>query len=246
MKETVIDVKQVSMHFNLMIERVDSMKEYLLKLFKGKLLYNDFVALNEVSFSVQKGEIVGLIGLNGAGKSTLLKIIAGVLKPTSGSIVVQNENIAKFPDLHASNFRAKRLGFIFQSYNLFNELSVKDNISLALIPLGYSQKQINEQTLIALKLANIEHKKDELVYNLSGGEKQRCAIARALVNNPDIILCDEPTANLDYDNSMIFIQSLKELKKLNKTIILATHDPIFESLDFVDEIINIKNGTICE
>ena len=123
---------------------------------------------------------------------------------------------------------------------------MKDNISLPLIPLGYSQKQINEQTLIALKLANIEHKKDELVYNLSGGEKQRCAIARALVNNPDIILCDEPTANLDYDNSMIFIQSLKELKKLNKTIIVATHDPIFESLDFVDEIINIKNGTICE
>ena len=148
--------------------------------------------------------------------------------------------------MHASNFRAKKLGFIFQSYNLFNELNVKDNVSIPLIPLGYSQKQINEQTLIALKLANIEHKKDELVYNLSGGEKQRCAIARALVNNPDIILCDEPTANLDYDNSMIFIQSLKELKKLNKTIILATHDPIFESLDFVDEIINIKNGTICE
>ena len=100
--------------------------------------------------------------------------------------------------------------------------------------------------LNALKLANIEHKKDELVFNLSGGEKQRCAIARALVNNPDIILCDEPTANLDYDNSIQFIESLKNLKKLNKTIIVATHDPIFEKLDFVDEIINIKNGKICE
>ena len=219
MKETVIDVKQVSMHFNLMIERVDSMKEYLLKLFKGKLLYNDFVALNEVSFSVQKGEIVGLIGLNGAGKSTLLKIIAGVLKPTSGSIVVENENIAKLPDLHASNFRAKRLGFIFQSYNLFDTLSVKDNVSIALIPLGFNQKQIDEMVLKALELANIQHKKDELVYNLSGGEKQRCAIARAIANNPEIILCDEPTANLDYDNSLIFIESLKLLKSLNKTII---------------------------
>ena len=101
-------------------------------------------------------------------------------------------------------------------------------------------------SLVALKLANIEHKKDELVYNLSGGEKQRCAIARALVNNPDIILCDEPTANLDHDNSMKFIESIREFKKLNKTIIVATHDPIFEDLDFVDEIINIKNGMICE
>ena len=138
------------------------------------------------------------------------------------------------------------MGFIFQSYNLFNELNVKDNISITLIPLGFSQKQINEMTQKAMNLANIEHKKDELVYNLSGGEKQRCAIARALVNNPDIILCDEPTADLDYDNSMNFIESLKELKKLNKTIIVATHDPIFEKLDFVDEIINIKNGMICE
>ena len=100
--------------------------------------------------------------------------------------------------------------------------------------------------LKALELANINHKKDELVYNLSGGEKQRCAIARAIVNNPEIILCDEPTANLDYDNSIIFIETLKILKDLNKTIIVATHDPIFDNLNFVDDIINIKNGIICD
>ena len=169
-----------------------------------------------------------------------------MLKPTSGDIKIDDESIAKLPDLHASNFRAKKLGFIFQSYNLFNELNVKDNVSIPLIPLGYSQKRIDDMSKTALTLANIEHKKDELVYNLSGGEKQRCAIARALVNNPDIILCDEPTANLDHDNSMKFIESLREFKKLNKTIIVATHDPIFEELDFVDEIINIKNGMICE
>ena len=206
----------------------------------------EFHALKNINLEIKTSSCVILKGISGSGKSTLLSIIGTLLKPTSGEIKIDEDSIAKLPDLHASNFRAKKLGFIFQSYNLFNELNVKDNISITLIPLGFTQKQINEMTQKAMNLANIEHKKDELVYNLSGGEKQRCAIARALVNNPDIILCDEPTANLDYDNSMNFIETLKELKNLNKTIIVATHDPIFEKLDFVDEIINIKNGMICE
>ena len=206
----------------------------------------EFHALKDINIEIKTSSCVILKGVSGSGKSTLLSIIGTLLKPTSGDIKIDDESIAKLPDLHASNFRAKKLGFIFQSYNLFNELNVKDNISIPLIPLGYSQKQIDNMSKTALKLANIEHKKDELVYNLSGGEKQRCAIARALVNNPDIILCDEPTANLDHDNSMKFIESLREFKKLNKTIIVATHDPIFENLDFVDEVINIKNGMICE
>ena len=206
----------------------------------------EFHALKDINIEIKTSSCVILKGVSGSGKSTLLSIIGTLLKPTSGDIKIDDESIAKLPDLHASNFRAKKLGFIFQSYNLFNELNVKDNVSIPLIPLGYSQKRIDDMSKTALTLANIEHKKDELVYNLSGGEKQRCAIARALVNNPDIILCDEPTANLDHDNSMKFIESLREFKKLNKTIIVATHDPIFEDLDFVDEIINIKNGMICE
>ena len=223
----------------------------MIKITKLNKIFNEntkkeFHALKDINIEIKTSSCVILKGVSGSGKSTLLSIIGTLLKPTSGDIKIDDESIAKLPDLHASNFRAKKLGFIFQSYNLFNELNVKDNISIPLIPLGYSQKQIDDMSKTALTLANIQHKKDELVYNLSGGEKQRCAIARALVNNPDIILCDEPTANLDHDNSMKFIESLREFKKLNKTIIVATHDPIFEELDFVDEIINIKNGMICE
>lgn len=223
----------------------------MIKITKLNKIFNEntkkeFHALKDINIEIKTSSCVILKGVSGSGKSTLLSIIGTLLKPTSGDIRIDDESIAKLPDLHASNFRAKKLGFIFQSYNLFSELSVKDNISIPLIPLGYSQKQIDDMSKTALKLANIEHKENELVYNLSGGEKQRCAIARALVNNPDIILCDEPTANLDHDNSMKFIESLREFKKLNKTIIVATHDPIFENLDFVDEIINIKNGMICE
>ena len=223
----------------------------MIKITKLNKIFNEntkkeFHALKDINIEIKTSSCVILKGVSGSGKSTLLSIIGTLLKPTSGDIKIDDESIAKLPDLHASNFRAKKLGFIFQSYNLFNELNVKDNVSIPLIPLGYSQKRIDDMSKTALTLANIEHKKDELVYNLSGGEKQRCAIARALVNNPDIILCDEPTANLDHDNSMKFIESIREFKKLNKTIIVATHDPIFEELDFVDEIINIKNGMICE
>ncbi|MCT7600882.1 ABC transporter ATP-binding protein [Aliarcobacter butzleri] len=206
----------------------------------------EFYALKDINLNIKKSSCVVLKGVSGSGKSTLLSLIATLQKPTSGEIVVENESIAKLPDFHASNFRARKIGFIFQSFNLFNELSVKDNISLPLIPLGFSQKQIDEKVINTLKLANILHKKDELVSNLSGGEKQRCAIARALVNNCEIILCDEPTANLDYENSKNFIEILKELKELKKTIIIATHDPVFDNLDFVDFEILIKNGQICE
>ncbi|MCT7571658.1 ABC transporter ATP-binding protein [Aliarcobacter butzleri] len=206
----------------------------------------EFYALKDINLNIKKSSCVVLKGVSGSGKSTLLSLIATLQKPTSGEIVVENESIAKLPDFHASNFRARKIGFIFQSFNLFNELSVKDNISLPLIPLGFSQKQIDEKVINTLKLANILYKKDELVSNLSGGEKQRCAIARALVNDCEIILCDEPTANLDYENSKNFIEILKDLKKLKKTIIIATHDPIFDNLDFVDSEILIKNGQICE
>ncbi|MGB1226307.1 MAG: ABC transporter ATP-binding protein [Poseidonibacter sp.] len=204
----------------------------------------EFHALKDINLEIQSSTCVILKGVSGSGKSTLLSIIGTLSKPSSGDIIVNEDSIAKLPDLHASAYRASNLGFIFQSYNLFNELDVCANVSIPLVPLGFTQKQINEKVNIALKLANIEHKRNETISNLSGGEKQRVAIARALVNNPDIILCDEPTANLDRDNSLKFIDAIRKLKTLNKTIIIATHDPIFDNLDFVEKVINIKDGEI--
>ncbi len=204
----------------------------------------EFCALKNINLSIKERELVILKGVSGSGKSTLLSLISALIKPTSGEIIIDGERIAKLPEHHASKFRVQNIGFIFQPFNLFEILSVSENISLPLIPLGFAPSQIREKVQKAMNLANITHKAHQCVNNLSGGEKQRCAIARALVNDPKIILCDEPTANLDLANSLNFIEVLKTLKKLGITIVIATHDPIFDEVNFEDRVINIKDGEI--
>jgi len=203
-----------------------------------------FTALEDITLTIKENELIILKGVSGSGKSTLLSIIASLQKPTSGELLVEGEAISKLPDLHTSHFRASKIGFIPQSFNLFETLNVAENISVALIPLGFTPQEISKKTQKALELAQISHKKDELITNLSGGEKQRTAIARALVNDAKIILCDEPTANLDTENSKKFIMIIEELKRLGKTIIIATHDPLFDTLSFTDKIIKMEDGRI--
>jgi len=204
----------------------------------------EFKALKNINLTISKNELIILKGVSGSGKSSLLSLISALLKPTSGEIIIDNNPISKLPEHHSSKFRAENLGFIFQSFNLFDELSVAENISLPLIPLGYNQTKIDKRVKEVMKLANISHKAYQNIKDLSGGEKQRCAIARALANDPKIILCDEPTANLDRKNSLLFIKILKELKNLKKTIIIATHDPLFDEIPFVDRVINIEDGEL--
>jgi putative ABC transport system ATP-binding protein len=203
-----------------------------------------FLALDNIKLNIKAGELIVLKGVSGSGKSTLLSIIGTLERPTSGSVIVDGESVAKLPDIHASAFRSKTIGFIFQSFNLYDDYSVSENISIPLLNQKYSLDEIESKVSKCMKFANIEHKSNQIVQTLSGGEKQRVAIARSLVNDPQIILCDEPTANLDKDNSISFINSLKELKKLGKTIVVSTHDLLFDDLDFVDRIINIENGKI--
>ena len=205
---------------------------------------NAFHALKNISLKIHEGEIVMLKGVSGSGKSTLLSLIGGLSKPSDGEILVDGCNIAKLPDMMSSHYRHQSIGFIFQSFNLLEGLSVYQNIfaPLALSPLN--EAQIREKIYQAMSLANIEHKKDQHVGTLSGGEKQRCAIARAVVMNPEIILADEPTANLDAENTRVFIDILQKLKALNKTVVMATHDSVFDGLACINRCVYMRDGEI--
>ena len=204
------------------------------------------VILNDINLTIAKGETVILKGVSGSGKTTLLSLIAGLDKPSSGTLLIENEPIHKLPDAFASKLRASKIGMVFQHFNLIEHLSVAENVMVPLIPHGLSMKEIHQKVESALKLANIDHKSTIEAGRLSGGEKQRTAIARALVSEPEILLCDEPTANLDQENSLKFIAILKELYKQGKTIVVATHDPLFEALDFAHRVVPMVDGKISD
>ena len=203
---------------------------------------NEFRALKNISLSVEEGQIVILKGVSGSGKSTLLSIIGALSKPSE--VLVDGANVSKLADIESSAYRHKKIGFIFQSFNLLEALSVYKNV---LAPLSLERLSGDELSACideAMQIANIAHKKDQIVSSLSGGEKQRCAIARALVMGPQIILADEPTANLDKQNSLGFIEMLSKLKELKKTVLIATHDILFDELSFVDRYVFLKDGEI--
>ena len=205
---------------------------------------NEFCALKNINLDVNNGELVILKGVSGSGKSTLLSLIALLQKPTSGEILIDGTNIAKLPDAFCSELRHKRLGLVFQNFNLIEGLSVYENL---LAPFALTNFKVNvreEMIKKALELANISHKRDENVSNLSGGERQRCAVARALSMDADIILADEPTANLDRDNARAFLGLLESFKALKKSVIVATHDSIFDELGATDRVVSLQNGEI--
>ncbi|WP_149706464.1 ABC transporter ATP-binding protein [Campylobacter concisus] len=205
---------------------------------------NEFCALKNINLDVNNGELVILKGVSGSGKSTLLSLIALLQKPTSGEILIDGTNIAKLPDAFCSEFRHKRLGLVFQNFNLIEGLSVYENLLAPFALTNFKANVREEMIKKALELANITHKRDENVSNLSGGERQRCAVARALSMDADIILADEPTANLDRQNARAFLGLLESFKALKKSVIVATHDSIFDELSATDRVVSLQNGEI--
>jgi len=200
--------------------------------------------LKGINLQIDKGEAVILQGISGSGKSSLLGVIAGLRKPYSGEVLINSKPIAKLSDEVLSLFRGKYIGMVFQNYRLVEHLSVEHNVSLPLLPMKLGFKERNKLVSIAMKKAHIEHKSKQIATTLSGGEKQRVSIARALAPNPDILICDEPTASLDKVNKEIFIDIIRTLHKKGNTILIATHDPIFATLDFITNIYKIDNGQI--
>lgn len=199
------------------------------------------VALDNVSFSVEKGEFIAIVGASGSGKSTLLHLLGGVDRPTSGKVYIDGKDIFNFNDDKLAIFRRRQVGLIYQFYNLIPILNVEENITL---PLALDNREINQEKITdMLKLLGLEKRRTHLPNELSGGQQQRTSIGRALITNPTIILADEPTGNLDSRSSDEIVDLLKRTnKELKQTIIMITHN--MEIAKEADRIIKIEDGRI--
>lgn len=202
---------------------------------------NKVSALDDVSFSVNKGEFVAIVGASGSGKSTLLHSIGGLDRPTEGSVTIGGDSIYKLNENQISIFRRRNIGFIFQFFNLIPVLDVEENIAL---PSLLDNEKVDKNYLEdIIGMLGLEHRKNHLPSELSGGEQQRVSIARALISKPSIILADEPTGNLDSKNSRAVVELLKiTAKKYKQTLILITHD--IKVAEQAERVITISDGKI--
>ena len=200
-------------------------------------------AIDNISFKVGEGEFVGIMGPSGSGKTTLLNCISTIDKVTTGNIIINDQDITRLKSKKLDKFRQNELGFIFQDFNLLDTLTIAENISLSLIINKKNENKIDEMVNDIAKRLGIEGILDKFPYEVSGGQKQRCACARALINNPKLILADEPTGALDSKSSRMLLETMDEInKKLNATILMVTHDAF--SASFCERILFLKDGNI--
>ena len=199
-------------------------------------------ALNDVTLQVEQGEFVAIMGPSGCGKSTLLNILGTLDSPTSGSYFFEGKQVDKMTENQLTALRKGNLGFIFQSFNLIDELTVYENVELPLVYLGMKTLQRKERVNKVLEKVNLLHRANHYPQQLSGGQQQRVAIARAVVANPKLILADEPTGNLDSKNGKEVMELLNELNKEGTTIVMVTHSQ--HDAGFAGRIINLFDGQV--
>ena len=204
----------------------------------------DVQALRGVNLSVAPGEFVAIMGPSGCGKSTLLHILGGLLKPTSGRVIVDGEDLAAVSDAARTDIRRRKIGFVFQRFNLFPTLTAEGNLRLAEhIHANGSREENSKLRKEILQLLRLENKMRHKPLELSGGEQQRVALARAIINRPAIILADEPTGNLDSENSAVVLQMLRQLnREIGQTIVMITHNP--EAAAVAARVIEMRDGMI--
>ncbi|MHC1684404.1 MAG: ABC transporter ATP-binding protein [Clostridiaceae bacterium] len=217
--------------------------EDLVKIYGGEMGQPSTEALKKISFEVEKGEFVGIMGASGSGKTTLLNILSGVDKATSGSVKINNQNIAKMDKDQLALFRRREIGFIFQDFNLLDSLTIEENIILPMILDKKPEEEIEAKSKELMKLFEIERVANSYPYNISGGQKQRAAVSRALVNNPSIVFGDEPTGNLDSKSSKNIMECFRKMnEELKATMLIVTHDVFAAS--YCNRVIFIKDGEI--
>ena len=200
-------------------------------------------AIDNISFSVNEGEFVAIMGASGSGKTTLLNCISTIDSATAGKIIINGDDITEIKDKDIASFRRNNLGFVFQDFNLLDTLTISENISLSLVINKRSEDKIDDMVMDIAKRLGIKEILDKFPYEVSGGQKQRCACARALINNPKLILADEPTGALDSKSSRMLLETMEEINKnLNATILMVTHDAF--SASFCQRILFLKDGKI--
>ena len=200
-----------------------------------------YTALKDIDIEVEKGEFVGVMGPSGSGKTTLLNLLSTIDKPSSGTLEINGISPTKLNDHQLALFRRRELGFVFQDFNLLDALTVKENIILPLVMEGLKPKEIEQRLAPIVKLLQIESLLNKRSYEISGGQKQRTAIARAIIHNPSLLLADELTGNLDSKSAKDVMDTLKRMnEELHATILMVTHDPF--SASYCQRIIFIKDG----
>jgi len=207
---------------------------------------NEYIALHDLSLSIAAHQVTALTGPSGSGKTTLLSLLGCMARPTAGRIVLEGREITSLPERFLTDIRRKTFGFIFQQFNLLSGISVIENVMLPAYPLGEPFSTLKQQAFSLLELFNLAHKAAAKVEWLSGGEAQRTAIARALVNRPEVIIADEPTAHLDTKLSREFMDIMRGFKAQGKTILIASHDPLVHESEVIDRVVRMRDGRIID